>query len=146
MVLLPEGRAINHPEMIKMIKVLANAIQGKNFFVVSIKLDDDTELMIKTCDTEEEAIEVSELCTDTINQAISKQGMTILVRLVVGYSVHPNMVKHMYIENKMVLNQRKWIVQIKLNDNTIHPIAFLDSKESAMTCVEECVRKINSGK
>lgn len=143
MVLLPEGRAINHPEMIKMIKVLANAIQGKNFFVVSIKLDDDTELMIKTCDTEEEAIEVSELCTDTINQAIAKQGMTILVRLVAGYSVHPNMVKHMYIENKMVLNQRKWIVQIKLNDNTIHPIAFLESKESAMACVEECVQKIN---
>ena len=143
MVLLPEGRAINHPEMIKMIKVLANAIQGKNFFVVSIKLDDDTELMIKTCDTEDDAIEISELCTETINKAIAQQGMTILVRLVKGCSVHRNMVKHIYIENKMVLNQRKWIVQIKLNDNTIHPIAFLDSKESAMACVEECVQKMN---
>ena len=54
-VLLPEGRAINNPDTIKMVKVMPNNIQGKQVFVVSIKLDDDSELMIKSCSSQEEA-------------------------------------------------------------------------------------------
>lgn len=67
MVLLPEGRAINNPDTIKMIKVLQNNVQGKLFFVVSVKLDDDSELMIKTCNSQKEAEELANQCADLVN-------------------------------------------------------------------------------
>ena len=69
MVLLPEGRAISNPDTIKMIKVLHNNVQGKVFYVVSVKLDDDSELMIQTCATKEEAEEIASQCTDLVNSA-----------------------------------------------------------------------------
>ena len=69
MVLLPEGRAINNPDTIKMIKVMPNNIQGKSFYVVSAKLDDDSELMIQTCESREQAIEIAEKCTELINSS-----------------------------------------------------------------------------
>lgn len=67
MVLLPEGRAISNPDTIKMVKVLHNSMQGKNFFVVSVKLDDDSELLIKTCSDKDEAIALAHQCTDLVN-------------------------------------------------------------------------------
>ena len=67
MVLLPEGRAISNPDTIKMIKVLHNNVQGKVFYVVSIKLDDDSELLIQTCSTREEAEEIADQCVDLVN-------------------------------------------------------------------------------
>ena len=67
MVLLPEGRAISNPDTIKMIKVLHNNVQGKVFYVVSVKLDDDSELLIQTCSTKEEAEDIAYKCTDLVN-------------------------------------------------------------------------------
>ena len=71
MVLLPEGRAINNPDTIKMMKIMPSNLGGKQLFVVSIKLDDDSELMIKNCASEDEAIELADSCTDLINSADS---------------------------------------------------------------------------
>ena len=53
----------------------------------------------------------------------------MLVKLVNGASVNPETLKHIYIENKPINGKKTWIVQVKLDDNTIHPIAFLSSKE-----------------
>jgi len=69
MVLLPEGRAINNPDTIKMIKIMPSTLQGKQLFVVAVKLDDDSELMIKNCSSQDEAMELAEHCTDLINNA-----------------------------------------------------------------------------
>lgn len=67
MVLLPEGRAINNPDTIKMVKIMPSTLRGKELFVVAVKLDDDSELMIKNCTAESEAIELANHCTDLIN-------------------------------------------------------------------------------
>ena len=67
MVLLPEGRAINNPDTIKMVKIMPSTLQGKKLFVVAVKLDDDSELMIKNCTSQDEAVELAEHCTDLIN-------------------------------------------------------------------------------
>ena len=69
MVLLPEGRAISNPDTIKMIKVLHNNVQGKVFYVVSVKLDDDSELLIQTCSTREEAEKIAYHCTELVNSS-----------------------------------------------------------------------------
>ena len=69
MVLLPEGRAINNPDTIKNGEDNAQYIKGKQLFVVADKLDDDSELMIKNCTKEEEAIQLADHCTDLINNA-----------------------------------------------------------------------------
>ena len=68
-VLLPEGRAVCNPDSIKLVKVLPNEIQGKKSFVVIVKLDDDTELMIKTLTTEKAAHKLADECADLINAA-----------------------------------------------------------------------------
>lgn len=67
MVLLPEGRAVNNPDTIKMVKIMPSTLNGKNLFVVSIKMDDDSELMIQNCTSAEEAEELANHCTDLIN-------------------------------------------------------------------------------
>ena len=69
MVLLPEGRAINNPDTIKMVKIMPSTIRGKQLFVVAVKLDDDSELMIKNCTSQEDAIQMADHCTDLINNA-----------------------------------------------------------------------------
>ena len=69
MVLLPEGRAINNPDTIKMVKIMPSTLRGKQLFVVAVKLDDDSELMIKNCTNESEAIQLADHCTDLINNA-----------------------------------------------------------------------------
>ena len=68
----------------------------------------------------------------------------MLVKLVSGASVNPDVLKHIYIEQKPVSGKKTWIVQLKLDDNTIHPIAFFATKEEAMACVKDCVDKINA--
>ena len=45
MVLLPEGRAINNPDTIKMVKIMPSTCV-KAAFVVAESSDDDSELMI----------------------------------------------------------------------------------------------------
>ena len=69
MVLLPEGRAINNPDTIKMVKIMPSTLRGKQLFVVAVKLDDDSELMIKNCTSEDDAILLADHCTDLINKA-----------------------------------------------------------------------------
>lgn len=68
----------------------------------------------------------------------------MLVRLVSGASVNPDTLKHIYIEQKNVGGKKTWIVQLKLDDNTIHPIAYYGTKEEAMDCVKQCVENINA--
>ena len=67
----------------------------------------------------------------------------MLVKLVNGASVNPETLKHIYIENKPISGKKLWIVHVKLDDNTTHPIAFYSSKEEAIACVEKCVKNIN---
>ena len=50
-------------------KIMPSNLGGKRLFVVSIKLDDDSELMIKNCASEDEAIELADSCTDLINNS-----------------------------------------------------------------------------
>lgn len=68
----------------------------------------------------------------------------MLVKLVSGASVNPDTLKHIYIEQKTVGGKKTWIVQLKLDDNTIHPIAYYAKKEEAMECVKQCVQNINA--
>ena len=68
----------------------------------------------------------------------------MLVKLVQGTSVNPEVLKHIYMEQKPVNGKKTWIVQAKLDDNTIHPIAFFAERKQALDCVKECVEKINS--
>ena len=67
LVLLPDGIAINNPDMIKMVKILVNAIGKKEQFLVSIKMDDDSEVTVRHCDSEQEAVSLANECTDLIN-------------------------------------------------------------------------------
>ena len=67
----------------------------------------------------------------------------MLIKLVQGSSVNPEVLKHIYIEQKPLNGKKTWIVQAKLDDNTLHPIAFFGKKEEALRCVKECVEKIN---
>ena len=67
LVLLPDGVAINNPDMIKMVKVLSNSMGKKELFLVSIKMDDDSEVTVRQCDSETEAITLANECTDLIN-------------------------------------------------------------------------------
>ena len=68
----------------------------------------------------------------------------MLVKLVSGASVNPDTLKHIYIEQKTISGKKTWIVQLKLDDNTIHPIAYYATKKEAMDCVKQCVENINS--
>lgn len=68
----------------------------------------------------------------------------MLVKLISGASVNPDTLKHIYIEQKTVGGKKTWIVQLKLDDNTAHPIAYYGEKEEAMDCVKQCVKNINA--
>ena len=67
----------------------------------------------------------------------------MLVKLVNGASVNPEVLKFIEVLNKPVDGKKTWIVQAKLDDNTIHPIAFCSSKKEAEDCVKTCVERIN---
>jgi len=67
MVLLPEGKIINNPDSVKLIKVLPTTVNDETFFVVAIKLDDDSELMVDRCGTRLEAEELANRCCKLLN-------------------------------------------------------------------------------
>ena len=67
MVLLPEGKIINNPDSVKLIKVLPTTVNDKTFFVVAIKLDDDSELMVDRCATRLEAEDLANRCCRLLN-------------------------------------------------------------------------------
>jgi len=61
--LLPEGRFVQDPDSTKLVKV----VPGANGHVVIIKLDDDTEIMVKTCPDAESAFAFADKCTNALN-------------------------------------------------------------------------------
>ena len=67
MVLLPEGKIINNPDSVKLIKVLPTTLNDETFFVVAIKLDDDSELMVDRCTTRVEAEALADRCCCLLN-------------------------------------------------------------------------------
>ena len=66
-VLLPEGRAVCNADSVKLVKVVPSEVQGKQSFIVLVKLDDDAELMIKTLENQEEALTLADECTNRLN-------------------------------------------------------------------------------
>ncbi len=69
--LLPEGIVVNNPEYLKLIKVIAGQTQGVATWVVSLKLDDGSEMMVKTFTKREPAEEMARDCAARINAAIA---------------------------------------------------------------------------
>ena len=67
MVLLPEGKIINNPDTVKLIKVLPTTLNDQTFFVVALKLDDDSELMLDRCATRMEAEALADRCRRLLN-------------------------------------------------------------------------------
>lgn len=67
MVLLPEGKIINNPDSVKLIKVLPTTLEKDTFFVVAIKLDDDSELMLGRRETRMEAENLADHCCRLLN-------------------------------------------------------------------------------
>ena len=67
MVLLPEGKIINNPDSVKLIKVLPTTVNDETFFVVAIKLDDDSELMVDRCATRLDAEDLANRCCRLLN-------------------------------------------------------------------------------
>ena len=67
MVLLPEGKIINNPDTVKLIKVLPTTLKDETFFIVVIKMDDDSELMLERCATRMEAEALAERCCRLLN-------------------------------------------------------------------------------
>ena len=68
--LLPEGFAIPRPDYVKLVKVISSQAQGAKTYVVAIRLDDGTELMVKTFTGLGPALALSRRCTEIINAAV----------------------------------------------------------------------------
>ena len=66
-VLLPEGRAVCNAESVKLVKVVPSEVQGVKTYLVLVKLDDDSELMIKTVTSEEDAFQLADDCIEALN-------------------------------------------------------------------------------
>ena len=74
-VFLPTGRCINNPDTIKLVHIIRNEVYGKTSFLISVKLDDDAELLIDSLDNEEEALALADKCVDLINAAANDEDM-----------------------------------------------------------------------
>jgi hypothetical protein len=74
-VFLPTGRCINNPDSIKLVHIIRNEVYGKVTFLLSVKLDDDAELLIDSTDSEQEALALAEKCIDLINAAANDEEM-----------------------------------------------------------------------
>ena len=68
--LLPEGVAIADPDYVKLVKVVPGQAQGAKTYVVVVRLDDGTDLMVKTFTRLGPALELSSRCTEIINAAV----------------------------------------------------------------------------
>ncbi|MEL6345661.1 MAG: hypothetical protein AAFV53_21305 [Myxococcota bacterium] len=66
---LPTGRIVNNPDSVKLVHVIMSEVYGKVSYVVSVKLDDDSELLVESLSDEEEALKLSEACIEAINKA-----------------------------------------------------------------------------
>ena len=61
--LLPEGRFVQEPDAAKLVKV----VPGPGGHVVVIKLDDDSEIMVKTCPDAATAVKFADRCARALN-------------------------------------------------------------------------------
>ena len=74
-VFLPTGRCINNPDTIKLVHIIRNENFGKVNFLLSVKLDDDSELLVDSLSTEEDALALADKCIDLINAAANDEEM-----------------------------------------------------------------------
>jgi hypothetical protein len=74
-VFLPTGRCINNPDSIKLVHIIRNEVYGKVTFLLSVKLDDDAELLIDSVGSEKEALALADKCIDLINAAANDEEM-----------------------------------------------------------------------
>ena len=74
-VFLQTGRCINNPDTIKLVHIIRNEVYGKVTFLLSVKLDDDAELLIDSLDNEKEALALADRCVDLINAAANDEDM-----------------------------------------------------------------------
>ena len=77
MVLLPEGRIIKNPDRVKMVKVLPSPNGDATRFIVTVKLDDDSELMIDSYDSRQDAEVVADRCTALLNREDAQEAEDI---------------------------------------------------------------------
>ena len=73
---LPSGRSIFNPESVKLVKVLPNRTQDSVEYIVIIKLDDDSELMVDTFSSEQVAYSFADQCADAVNAAENGEDFT----------------------------------------------------------------------
>jgi len=66
---LPSGRIVNNPDSVKLVQVIRSEVYGKTNFVVSVKLDDDSELLVESMTDEAAAYALAEACIKHINAA-----------------------------------------------------------------------------
>ena len=67
----------------------------------------------------------------------------MLVKIGHGASVNPDNLKHITVEQKRIGTKNVFVVEIKMDDNTKHPIAFFDDRDEAIAMVEACAKNIN---
>lgn len=67
----------------------------------------------------------------------------MLVKIGQGASVNVDNLKHITVEQKRIGPKDVFVVEIKMDDNTRHPIAFFDDREEAIAMVESCAKSIN---
>ena len=68
----------------------------------------------------------------------------MLVKLDKGAAVNADNLKYITVDTKRVSGSLTYIVQLRIDDNTDHPIAYFVKKEDAIAFVKECVKKINA--
>ena len=67
----------------------------------------------------------------------------MLVKIGHGASVNPDNLKHITVEQKRIGTKNIFVVEIKMDDNSKHPIAFFDDRDEAIAMVETCAKNIN---
>ena len=67
----------------------------------------------------------------------------MLVKLDKGAAVNVDNLKYITVDTKRVSGRLTYIVQVRIDDNTDHPIAYFAKKEDAIALVKKCVKKIN---
>ena len=68
----------------------------------------------------------------------------MLVKLSHGASVNKDNLKYITVDVKKVGRQTKYVVMIRIDDNTDHPIAWCNKQQEAIEIVKDWVEKINA--
>ena len=66
----------------------------------------------------------------------------MLTKLDLGISVNVDNLKYITVDVKRMNGKIQYIVLLRIDDNTDHPIAYFDSKEAAIALVKKCVKNI----